>query len=110
MNVNDISIGLESILPAMFLVRFLALLIGAGMFIHFTCMAGFLPENTNWSLTVIVGLAAASGVALIAGGISGNLALLLLGGLVSSAVLITLALWLWINGFHVSDFVAKMQH
>lgn len=109
MNIDTVMVTWSSILPVMFEIRLLALIIGIALLSHAFCMAGFVPENTPWTLASIIGLMAGSGIGLILGAFSGNLSLLLISALATSASLTMMALWLWHKGMHVSKFIIQLN-
>ena len=105
--MSEILIDWSTLFPILWEVRLLAFAVGIAMFIHSACMAGFMPQNSPWSISLIVAFSAAAGMGMIVGGIAGSFPMILLASLVSSATLTTMALWLWSHGMHVSKFIDK---
>lgn len=97
----------ESIMPLMMFERLSVAFIGAGMFVHFICMAAAAPVK---SPMVVMGFLMAiifSAVGMFVCAVSGEIpqmwALLLAGG----ASMFLFWLWLWREGMHVKDFLDK---
>lgn len=95
------------LLPNIPIVRLLALIVGAAVFVHMICMANFMPKNAPALLVAQVSVGAAAGVGLFLGGITGSADLLVLCALASSACSVSIMLWLWWHGMHVSSFVIQ---
>ena len=110
MNITSVYADWSVIIPIILELRVLALVAGFALFIHSICMAGYMHEKSPWSIALLVSLNAASGLALFMGGLVGDAPFMLISALVSSATMITMALWLWNKGMHVSKFILQMQN
>lgn len=97
----------ESILPLMMAERLFVAMIGAGMFVHFICMAAAAPVKSPLIvmgfLMAIIFSAVGMFVCAVSGQIPQMFALLIAGG----ASMFLFWLWLWHEGMHVKDFLDK---
>ena len=109
MNITSIYADWAVVIPIMFELRALALITGFALFIHSICMAGYMHEKSPWSIALIVAFNAAAGLALFLAGLVGDAPFMLISALVSSMTMITMALWLWNKGMHVSKFILQLK-
>jgi len=109
MNITNVYADWSAIIPVMLELRILALVSGFALFIHAICMAGYMHEKSPWSIALIVALNAASGMALFMGGLIGDAPFMMVSALVSSTTMITMGLWLWNKGMHVSEFILQLK-
>lgn len=97
----------ESILPLMLFERLVVALIGAGMFVHFICMAAAAPVKSPLIVLAFLCSIIFSAVGMFVCAVSGEVktmgALLILG----LASMLLFWLWLWKQGLHVKDFLDK---
>lgn len=105
--MNEVFATWESILPLMLAERVLVALIGAGMFVHFICMAAAAPVKSPMIvmgfLMAIIFSAVGMFVCAVSGEVKTMSALLILG----LASMLLFWLWLWKQGLHVKDFLDK---
>lgn len=109
MNIHDISVGMDALLPALFEVRLLALIVGSFIVVHFFCMSGFMHPKSSWTSIAIVASNAGSGAGLIIGALIGSVEFLMVAGIVSATALTTLQMWLWWRGMHISEFLVNQN-
>jgi len=109
MNITSIYADWSVVIPIMFELRILALVAGFAQFIHAICMGGFMHEKSPWSVALIVGFNVAAGLALFLAGLVGDAPFMMISALVSSVTMITMALWLWNKGMHVSKFILQLK-
>lgn len=105
--MNEVFATWESILPLMLFERMAVALIGAGMFVHFICMAAAAPVKSPIIVGVFLYCIVFSAIGMFVCAISGEvntMRILLIGGLGS---MLLFWLWLWKQGLHVKDFLDK---
>lgn len=105
--MNEVFATWESIMPFMLFERIIVALIGAGMFVHFICMAAAAPTKSPLPVLVFLTVIVFSAVGMFFCAVSGNIhqmfSLLIAGG----ASMFLFWLWLWKQGLHVKDFLDK---
>jgi len=106
--MNDIVITLDMLtLPDMFIQRFLVMIGGAGMFLHYLCMANAAPSKSPpivWAFLMAIGF---SLIGMTACAITGNVESMYKLLLAAYGSIVLFYLWLWANGMHVKDFLVQ---
>lgn len=105
--MNEIFATWESIIPLMLLERLLVAAIGAGMFVHFICMAAAAPVKSPTPVLLFLCAIIFSAVGMFVCALSGEVRTmwtLMISGLGS---MLLFWLWLWKQGMHVKDFLDK---
>lgn len=107
---NAIELALVDLLPHLFYVRAVVLLAGGFIIVHAFCMAGFVPpDRTPWDVTIPLALTGGAAAGLIFGAITGNIQVMFFSSLAATICWGTMALSLWLRGFHVSKHLEAMQ-
>jgi hypothetical protein len=105
--MNEVFATWESILPLMLFERMAVAMIGAGMFVHFICMAAAAPVKSPLAVLYFLVAIIFSAVGMFVTSVSGEtdtMRVLLISGLGS---MLLFWLWLWKKGLHVKDFLDK---
>lgn len=103
--MNEIVITWSMLLPDMFVQRALVVLGGAGMFLHYLCMASAAPPKTPlivWAFLLSIGF---SLIGMTACALNGNIPSMWKLLLAAFGSIVLFYLWLWAKGMHVKDFL-----
>ena len=105
--MSEIQITWEMLLPEMFFQRSLVILGGAGMLLHYLCMANAAPSKSPpilWAFLVAIGF---SLTGMTACAITGNIESMYKLLLAAYGSVVLFYLWLWASGMHVKDFLVQ---
>lgn len=105
--MSEIQITWDMLLPEMFFQRSLVILGGAGMFLHYLCMANAAPPKSPpivWLFLLSIGF---SLMGMTACAITGNIDSMYKLLLAAYGSVVLFYLWLWANGMHVKDFLVQ---
>lgn len=106
--INEIGLSLQVLLPHLFFIRLVSLAIGATIFVHTVCMAGFMPpKKTPWDIVIPLAMAGGSGVGMAVGAAAADLATIFMCTLGATAAWGAMSISLWLRGLHVSKYFAE---
>lgn len=97
----------ESIMPLMMFERLVVALIGAGMFVHFICMAAAAPTKSPPIVLVFLCSIVFSAVGMFFCAVSGEIRTMWTLLIIGLASMLLFWIWLWRQGLHVKDFLEK---
>lgn len=107
--IQSIGLDMADLMPFFFYIRAAVLVVGGFIIVHAFCMAGFVPQWTPWDLLFPLALTAGASVGMIIGALIGRFDYMFYSTLFATSSWGTMALALWLRGFHVSKHLQAMQ-
>ena len=106
----NVSLTWQDILPLYFFHRSLVFAIGAGMFIHFLCMANFAHPKSPWQMLAFLGVIGGSSIGMMATAYSGDMRAMVDMIIIGAGTMFLFWLWLWFRGMQIKRFIIDQFH
>ncbi len=90
-------------------MNLVAIIVGAGVLIHYLCMANFMRGHKSHTLVIIVMCAATTGGNMAIFAFLNNLDVVMYCSILCVGSQLAFSLWLWIKGFKVCEFLEKLE-